>query len=201
MDIQQVNAVLSKAIMFFQEKEIEAIIEDAIAKGITSYAVPTPRKFGAIKGPKQSRLLKKGEAVEGMILGDWRVIKASPSRVTIMYIGSRSGKSFTHTWDGIGYSMQSGYLYTDGARPLEGEKPDPNKKYPVGTTISGGKYVLVITGPPKDVGRGTLRHTTYQGRKAKGKKKFEINIYSDGDVVFRDGKKRESLHEPVVLFV
>jgi hypothetical protein len=60
MDIQRVNAVLEKAIVSFQEDEIEAMAE-ATAIGQSSYDVPGPTKKGT---PRKRRASAKPRVVK-----------------------------------------------------------------------------------------------------------------------------------------
>ena len=60
MNIEHVNAVLVKAILGFQEEEIESMAE-AMAVGLSSYEVPKPKGYaGAFKVPSPKDLEPKG---------------------------------------------------------------------------------------------------------------------------------------------
>jgi len=58
MDVEQVNSVLIRAILAFQEREIEEMIE-ATAYGVSSYEVPSPKISKPIKVKKITEAMVK----------------------------------------------------------------------------------------------------------------------------------------------
>lgn len=207
MNIEAVNSVLVKAIIGFQEGEIEAMAE-AMATGRTSYDVkpPKPRipspaemhkKHGmpVPSGTVKSELIGKGKARKGMVIGNAMVVKATPTKVTIAFKSGRDagsrfrGRAYTYTWDGIGYAKSGNYLHTDGFHKLAGSKPmDPKKIYPEGTVIqSEEKWVWIIAGKGKKEKDfdGTVE-TKHPIRKLKGRKV--------GELVVRDRESMTGVH-------
>lgn len=229
MDIQQVNLVLEKAIGFFQESELESLhevgftiptpqqmhqktgmhIPDEMKK--PKFKVPSPgqmhKKHGmpVPSGTVKGGLIGKGEAREGMKLGDsWEVVRATPTRVTIQIFSraftSGRSKAFTYKWDGYGYERGGKYLTYDGTDETPGSKPvDPQKLYPEGTVIQGReKWIFVIAGKGKKT-KGVWSkdwYYTYPVKKRRGKKVFDMIIYSGNfgiEARVRDGRKDMTL--------
>jgi len=219
MNIEQVNSVLSRAIVAIQADEIESMSE-AMAG---SYRVPSPGKMGFTlptpaemhkkhgmsvpSGTVKGELLGKGKARKGMRLGNWAVVKASPPRVTVHHVDSvgalvRGGRALTYVWDGIGYTQQGSYLHTDGIHKLAGSKPiDPTKLYPEGSVLqSQEKWTWIITGKgtPETDWKGRPDGYKYPVRKLKGKKTFTMTISARGTVDVDDGKNRQGLYKVTV---
>lgn len=65
-----------------------------------------------------SELVPKNVHV-GQKFGDWKVIRVTATRMTIMMdtsrdLGYKAMKPLTLTWDGKGYKRQGAYMYMDG---------------------------------------------------------------------------------------
>lgn len=200
MNIEQVNTVLSKAIMGLQIEEIEALIEAA-------FMVPSPKEMHQKHGMPlpagmaQDELIGKGKARAGMVIGTWKVVKADARKVTLAIAsgidtGSRfRGKTYTWIWDGVGYQRGgASYLHVDGSHELAGSKePDFKKVYPPNTVVtSDSKWTFIITGKPdKTLGwKGQFEGYKYPARKLKGKKVFTLTI-QDGGLARFDGGGRD----------
>jgi hypothetical protein len=99
MDISKVNSVLERAIVAFQEEEIEAMVE-ATAVGSSSYEVPAPTKKGM---PRKRRKSTKPKKVKSP--------KNAQPPVTVEFLGVILSNRLT-SWDrkyGNMYSL--GHLF------------------------------------------------------------------------------------------
>lgn len=205
MNIQRVNIVLGRAILYLQESEVDGLLE---------FVVPSPedmhRKHGMQlpAGMAKGELVGKGQAHRGMRLGDgWVVISASPSRVTVKLsgmkdMGYKTGKSLTYVWDGVGYTRQGDYIHADGIHKLAGSKAvDPSKIYPVGSVVQSlEKWTWVIVGKGEPYIRfgGEQDGYQYPVKKLKGKKITKMFITKRGHVDVDDGRSRISLSHVTV---
>jgi hypothetical protein len=154
-----------------------------------AYKVPTPQSMGF----KVSRPIKQGEAKKGMRLGHLDVVSASPKRVVVVDNHIDHRKHLVYQWDGKRYVRGVFHLWTTGGVVVEGEQPDKDKDYPVGTTFRSRDWTLVVVAPGEPMMSPTIpgrrMYTSYKVKKLGGNKILGVTLYAQGGVAVSWQKK------------